>query len=296
MNLQLIYDGDGLKNHEINPRELSSAILGLDGLLNEANKTLNSSKTKIQVKVKSNLEAGSFKINFRIDQNIIDKISDLLTSQNLEAILNASELIGIVFVGGGCLCKLLKFLKNRKPTKKYKKDNLTIIEVDDEIFETNEKVIKLYENWQLRKSLEEMVSPLEKNGIDLCLVKLEDNREFFDVKKNEFEYFKCSPAREVMIGEPVTFKTNLNIISLSFKDKNKWYVNDGQSSFYTIIEDLEFLRRVDDNEEFRKGDVLEVLIRREQFLNEEQKLRTEYFIENVIEHKKPHEQMGLFYQ
>lgn len=296
MNLQLIYDGDGLKNHEINPCELSSAILGLDGLLNEANKTLNSSKTKIQVKVKSNLEAGSFKINFRIDQNIIDKISDLLTSQNLEAILNASELIGILFVGGGCLCKLLKFLKNRKPTKKYEKDNLTIIEVDDEIFETNEKVIKLYENWQLRRYLEEMMSPLEKNGIDLCLVKLEDNREFFDVKKNEFEYFKCAPAREVMIGEPVTFKTNLNIISLSFKDKNKWYVNDGQSSFYTIIEDLEFLRRVDDNEEFRKGDVLEVLIRREQFLNEEQKLRTEYFIENVIEHKKPHEQMGLFYQ
>ena len=120
MNLQLIYDGDGLKNHEINPRELSSAILGLDGLLNEANKTLNSSKTKIQVKVKSNLEAGSFKINFRIDQNIIDKISDLLTSQNLEAILNAAELMGIIFVGLG---QLLKFLKNRKPTKRKNKKN-----------------------------------------------------------------------------------------------------------------------------------------------------------------------------
>lgn len=295
MNLQLIYDGDGLKNHEINPHELSSAILGFDGLLNEANKTLNSSKTKIQVKVKSNLEVGSFKINFRIDQNTIDKISDLLTSKNVEAVLNASELIATIFGGACCLWKLVKFLKNRKPTKKYKKDNLIIIEIDDETFETNEKVIKLYENWQLRRSLEEMVSPLEKNDIDLCLVKLEDNEEFFDVRKDEFEYFKCPPAREVMIGEPVKFKTNLNIISLSFKDKNKWHVNDGQSSFYTTIEDLDFLRRVDDNEEFRKGDVLEVLIRREQFLNEEQKLRTEYFIENVVEHKKPYEQMSLFY-
>ena len=295
MNLQLIYDGDSLKNHEINPRELSSAILGLDGVLNEANKTLNSSKTRIQVKVKSNLEAGSFKINFTIDQNIIDKISDLLTSQNVEAILNASELTAIIFgtMGGG-LWGLIKFLKNRKPTKKYQKDNLIIIEINDESFETNDKVIKLYENWQLRHSLEQMISPLEKNGIDLCLIKVENSEEFFDVKKEEMEYFKCPPAKEVMIDEPVRFNTNLNIISLSFKDKNKWYVNDGQSSFYSTIEDLDFLRRVDDNEEFRKGDILRVLIRREQYLNEEQKLRTEYFIEEVIEHKKPYQQMSLF--
>ena len=294
MNLQLIYDGDSLKNHEINPRELSSAILGLDGVLNEANKTLNSSKTRIQVKVKSNLEAGSFKINFTIDHNIVDTLSDLLTSQNTEAIINGFAIIGVLITGTGSLWKFLKFLKNRKPTKKYKKDNLIIIEIDDEIFETKEEVIRLYENWQLRHSLEQMISPLEKNGIDLCLIKVENSEEFFDVKKEEIEYFKCPPAKEVMIDEPVRFNTNLNIISLSFKDKNKWYVNDGQSSFYSTIEDLDFLRRVDDNEEFRKGDILRVLIRREQYLNEEQKLRTEYFIEEVIEHKKPYQQMSLF--
>ena len=294
MNLQLIYDGDSLKNHEINPRELSSAILGLDGVLNEANKTLNSSKTRIQVKVKSNLEAGSFKINFKIDHNIVDTLSDLLTSQNTEAIINGFAIIGVLITGTGSLWKFLKFLKNRKPTKKYKKDNLIIIEIDDEIFETKEEVIRLYENWQLRHSLEQMISPLEKNGIDLCLIKVENSEEFFDVKKEEIEYFKCPPAKEVMIDEPVRFNTNLNINSLSFKDKNKWYVNDGQSSFYSTIEDLDFLRRVDDNEEFRKGDILRVLIRREQYLNEEQKLRTEYFIEEVIEHKKPYQQMSLF--
>ena len=294
MNLQLIYDGDSLKNHEINPRELSSAILGLDGVLNEANKTLNSSKTRIQVKVKSNLEAGYFKINFTIDHNIVDTLSDLLTSQNTEAIINGFAIIGVLITGTGSLWKFLKFLKNRKPTKKYKKDNLIIIEIDDEIFETKEEVIRLYENWQLRHSLEQMISPLEKNGIDLCLIKVENSEEFFDVKKEEIEYFKCPPAKEVMIDEPARFNTNLNIISLSFKDKNKWYVNDGQSSFYSTIEDLDFLRRVDDNEEFRKGDILRVLIRREQYLNEEQKLRTEYFIEEVIEHKKPYQQMSLF--
>lgn len=294
MNLQLIYDGNSLKNHEINPRELSSAILGLDGVLNEANKTLNSSKTRIQVKVKSNLEAGSFKINFTIDHNIVDTLSDLLTSQNTEAIINGFAIIGVLITGTGSLWKFLKFLKNRKPTKKYKKDNLIIIEIDDEIFETKEEVIRLYENWQLRHSLEQMISPLEKNGIDLCLIKVENSEEFFDVKKEEIEYFKCPPAKEVMIDEPARFNTNLNIISLSFKDKNKWYVNDGQSSFYSTIEDLDFLRRVDDNEEFRKGDILRVLIRREQYLNEEQKLRTEYFIEEVIEHKKPYQQMSLF--
>jgi hypothetical protein len=294
MNLQLIYDGEGLKNHEINPKDLSLAILGLDGVLNEANKTLNSSKTKIQLKVKSNLEAGSFKINFRIDQNLIDKATDLLTSSGVEATLNAAAISALIFGGGSGLWKLIKFLKNRKPTKKYEKDGLVIIEIDEESFATKQEVIRLYENWQLRKSLEEMVSPIAKDGIDLCLVKLEKSEDFCDLKKEEVEYFQCPPAKEVMIDEPVRFNTNLNIISLSFKDKNKWYVNDGQSTFYVTIEDLNFLRRVDENEEFRKGDILKVLIRREQFLNEEQKLRTEYFIEQVIEHKKPYQQMNLF--
>jgi len=294
MNLQLIYDGDGLKNHEINPRDLSVAILGLDGVLNEANKTLNSSKTKIQVKVKSNLEAGSFKINFRIDQNLIEQAKDLLTSNSVDAALNASAIASLVFGGAVSLWKLIKFLKNRKPTKKYEKDGLVIIEINDEKFETKEEVLRLYENWQLRKYLEEMVSPIAKEGIDLCLLKLEKEEDFCDLRREEFEYFKCPPAKEIMIDEPVKFNTNLNIISLSFKDKNKWYVNDGQSTFYVTIEDLDFLRRVDENEEFGKGDILKVLIRREQFLNEEQKLRTEYFIEEVLEHKKPYQQMSLF--
>lgn len=290
MNLQLIYDGEGLKNHEINPRDLSVAILGFDGVLNEANKTLNSNKTKIQVKVRSNLEAGSFKINFRIDQNLIEKVSDLLTSQNMEATINAGTLIGFLYG----LWKLIKFLKNRKPTKRYEKDGLIIIEINDEKFETKKEVIRLYENWQLRRCLEEMVSPISKEGIDLCLIKLEKNDDFCDLKKEELDYFKCPPAKEVMIDEPVKFNTNLNIISLSFKDKNKWYVNDGQSTFYVTIEDLDFLRRIDENVEFGKGDILKVLIRREQFLSEEQKLRMEYFIEKVLEHKKPYQQMSLF--
>lgn len=293
MNLQLIYDGEALKNHEISPRELSLAILGFDGVLNEANKTLNPSSAKIHVKVKSNLEAGSFKINFNVAQNIIEKATELFTSQFVDATLNASELSILLFAGMGSLWKLLKFLKNRKPTNKIKKDGLIIIQVDDESFETNEKVLKLYENWQLRKALEEMTSPLDKVGIDLCLIKPENIDDFTDLNKEEVQYFKAPPAREVMIDEPVSFKTNLNIISLSFKDKNKWYVNDGQSSFYAIIEDLDFLRRIDENEEFRKGDILKVFIRREQFLNEEQKLRTEYYIEKVIEHKKPFEQMSF---
>jgi hypothetical protein len=294
MNLQLIYDGEGLKNHEINPRDLSVAILGLDGVLNEANKTLNSSKTKIQLKVKSNLEAGSFKINFRIDQNLIDQARDLLTSNEVEAALNASQVAAFVFGGATCLWKLIKFLKNRKPTKRYQKDGLIIIEIDGDKFETKEEVLRLYENWYLRKSLEEMTSPIAREGIDLCLLKLEKEGDFCDLRKEEFDYFKCPPAKEVMIDEPVKFNTNLNIISLSFKDKNKWYVNDGQSTFYVTIEDLDFLRGIDENKEFGKGDILKVLIRREQFLNEEQKLRTEYFIEKVLEHKKPYQQMSLF--
>jgi hypothetical protein len=54
------------------------------------------------------------------------------------------------------------------------------------------------------------------------------------------------------------------------------------------VEDIDFINEINNGKEFSKGDILKVLIRREQYYNEdEKKLKTLHFIETVIKHAKP---------
>lgn len=85
-------------------------------------------------------------------------------------------------------------------------------------------------------------------------------------------------------------------MKLSFKEGNKWFVNDGNESFYITVEDDVFLRKIDmPDVKFAKGDILKVKIRKQQFYNFDKKsLRSEYFVEKVLERKAPNKTGDLF--
>jgi len=289
MKLQLIYDGIALENHEINPKDLSVAILSIDSLLEEANSVLNDGRAKIQVKVKASFETGCFKINFSVIQSLGEKIKDLYAV--VEPLSEAKEIVGLVFGSVGGLVALIKFLKGARPEKIFEnEDGSFVVHCHKKEFKTEKDVIKLYQSFKLRQQFEQLVSPLSKEGIDDCAIKIDDTKDAYcQIFKDEIVYFKAPEPREIRLDdEPVRFNTNINIISLSFKEDNKWYVNDGQSSFYVLVEDEEFLSEINNGKEFGKGDILKVSIRREQFYNEdEKKLKTEHFIEEVLDHVKP---------
>ena len=76
-----------------------------------------------------------------------------------------------------------------------------------------------------------------------------------------------------------------NIVSLAFKERNKWRLTDGHRDISATIEDKDFLSRIDNYEEsFTKGDTLSCRVRIEQstVLN---KLKTTYTVEKVLDHK-----------
>jgi hypothetical protein len=110
-----------------------------------------------------------------------------------------------------------------------------------------------------------------------------------------FEFFKCPTPEEEKLDDDVSFITNVSIVNLSFKEGNKWFVNDGQSSFYVKVEDKTFLDKIENSYiAFTKGDILKIKIRREQYYNKDEKrLKTENFVEEVIKHSKPPEQVRM---
>lgn len=286
-DLQLIYDGKALENHEIDPTELSSALLGFNCLLEEANKVLNDNRTKIKVKVKASFETGCFKINFTLIQDIIGAVQTL--HNQLEPIRQASDILYLLFSVKG-LSALIKFLKGKRPKRIYENEDGTwTVYRDEEKIEFEKEVIKLYQSFKLRKRFELLTSPLKKEGIDDCVIKINNKEECYCVMtKEEYGYFICPPSKERKLDtNSIRFETNITIVNLSFEEGKKWFVNDGQSNFKVQVEDEQFLQEIEEGREFGKDDLLKVRMRREQFYQEdENKLKLENYIEKVIEHKK----------
>ena len=292
---QLIYDGKALDNHEIAPRDLSIALVAINDILENADKILNKGKTKTEVKVKASFETGCFKINFASYQSFVDKAVELFNSNAVNASLNAIEIL--VMIGG--LVKLLKFLKGQKPTKIIENENKTFsVFKNNEEYHTEKGVIELYKNYKLRQDFEKLVEPLNKSGIDDLAIMLKNKEEpLCQIKKDEQKYFLCPKQEEEPLDEPQRFETNISIVNLSFKEGNKWFINDGGESYYVTVEDNEFLEQINNSFiRFAKGDILKVKIRRQQYYNsDDRKLKSEHFIEKVIHHKTPDQTLKLLW-
>lgn len=118
-NFQLIYDGKALDNNEINPRDLSAALIAINDLIECADRVINHNKTRAEIKIKASFETGCFKINFSSYQSILKKAKDLLNSDGANAIINATTLISLIFRS---LVMLIKFLKGQRLDKIIEND------------------------------------------------------------------------------------------------------------------------------------------------------------------------------
>lgn len=191
----------------------------------------------------------------------------------------------LLFFGstGVNLLRTIKNLKGRSPDKieKIDEDNVKLT-VDNETFVIPIKLLKLMENKIVRESLAGMVeNPLQKKGIDKFMVT--DGDQIEEVSKEESSYFAVPNSTEDKLVDDV-HKIVYSIVSLSFKETNKWRLFDGNRTHYVQICDRDFLQKVKNSEvSFSKGDVLVCLVRFRQFqvLNE---LKSETIVEKIIEH------------
>ncbi|MFZ2449041.1 MAG: hypothetical protein WAW36_00780 [Methylovulum miyakonense] len=155
------------------------------------------------------------------------------------------------------------------------------------------KTIQLYRNFKLRQALEKaIIEPLEKEGIDSVAFTTDPLKGFFTISKEERHWFK-SPEQESQLLDENTTTINLQLVSVSFKDDNKWRFSDGSSPFYANILDQNFLNRVQQSEEsFTAGDILRVQLKKKQWMHGDS-MKSEHEILEVLEHKKAGVQLKL---
>lgn len=285
----LVYDGLALAEHRMDVRDLAPALVAIGNLASDANRLLNGDSADVRVEVHASFKAGSFGIEMFFSQDILKQVSDLLSGQSATAIANLGGIISLIGLTGGGLFALLKKLKGRQPNKieaiadgsaKLWMSETEVIEVEDE------RIIRLYRSREVRLSIDKLLSPLEREGIDSFGV-VQNDKVVLSISAEEQPYFKWQPAEEGdMVSDTTRERIVLQIESVVFKDGNKWRVHDGQFGFHAAIFDIDFISRIENGERFGKGDVLIADLRIVQTVTDGA-LQSQYQITKVHEHREP---------
>ena len=164
--------------------------------------------------------------------------------------------------------------------------------IDGEVIEIPLHLLRLYQDLPSRIAAHRLVEqPLQKEGIEKFEVR--DNKvPFLTVEKEEAVYFaRPEVPDETLVDD--TRRAAYSIVSLAFKEANRWRVNDGNNVISVSIAEHDFLAKVDNNQiAFAKGDILICDVRVTQ-KQTESGLKTGYTVERVVDPRPAARQLPL---
>ena len=295
---RVTYDGAALVNHEMDPRELAPALLAMAELLEASAKALFGENACLKVNVKGSFTTGSFHIDFVTGLQWMKSIRDLFAGENATATANGLAILApLGFLGKRGLAQLLIWLNRRKITRvdivpeSDAVRRMARIYVGDDYYEVEAETVDLLRDVGVRKAFDRVLAPLDLTGIDKFAVGKGADFNLI-ITEHERVAFEAPDIDEQLLFDDMR-RMAFSIISLAFKEDNKWRLSDGASTISATISDLSFLQDVNSSvETFAKGDVLVCMVRVRQW-HAHNGARTEYEVVKVEEHKHAARQIRI---
>ena len=281
-HLDMVYDGPALADGSMNVRDLAPAMMAVGGFFEAANRIENGERAEVSVNVRAT-SAASFHIAFEVVQNL--EVAGLLKIDPGELLTTANALKALLIGGGGLgtgIFALIKWLRGRRPQVTKINESLYRFTVEGETYEVPIELLRLYQDVQVRRNLQDMVRPVREPGIDRLEFR-EGNRTVEEVTEDDVMAFDAPTYEELILDDVRQYA--FSIVSLAFKEDNKWRLTDGQNTFSVLMKDEAFQHRVDSNDvAFAKGDVLVCDLRTIQWQVEDG-VRSEYEVVRVVKHR-----------
>ncbi|KVH07121.1 hypothetical protein SB394_19955 [Burkholderia sp. BCCIQ04A] len=284
---RITYDGPALESSEMDVRELAPALLAFGDLLDASTRALCGDQVRPRVNVRGSFKTGSFGIDFTLATSLLGRMRDLLSGSEGTALANAVTILTALGIAAPRARKglfaVLKWLRGREITHVRMKDHTAVLHVDGDTLEIDLPVLTLLRDVRVRRATAQVLAPLAREGIEIFAAGT-DTEVYETVARNEIAWFHApEPADALLLDEHR--KMAFSIVSLAFKDDNKWRLYDGTSTIHATITDAGFLSRVNNSQiSFSKGDVLLCNVRMQQWQTSDG-AKTEYEVTDVLEHR-----------
>lgn len=295
---RVTYDGPALANHQMDPRELAPALLAMADLLESSAKALYGESAELKIDVKGSFKTGSFNIDFVTGIHWVKAIRDIFAGDNATAIANGLAILApLGFFGRKGLAQLLIWLRKRKITRVEMvvategSSSCARIYVGDDYYEVERQTVDLLRDVGVRKAFDRVLAPLDKDGIETFAIGKGADFNIV-ISKADRAAFEAPEVEEDLLVDD-TRRMVFSIVSLAFKEDNKWRLSDGAATINATISDVAFLDDVNNNlATFAKGDVLVCTVRIRQWQTQTG-ARTEYDVVKVDEHKHAARQLRM---
>jgi hypothetical protein len=284
-HFRIIYDGPAVDDGEMEVGQLAPSLLAFGKLVESLDVIVSGETSRVRVKVRADVQRGSFDIGLSLD--FVHSVKAWILSPTGGATLGLLSLLGLNAKDGVIgLIQGVRWLKGRRITKKITLlDGNVSIETDDgAAIAIPAPVVRALEDETIRQHLERFTEPLRNDGVEIIR---------FDHLGERAEVICAdeAPHFEAVAGSDPTsssaFRATYQIKRLYFERGKKWRLSSGAQTIMAEIQDPSFWDRVERSEEsFAKEDYLVCLVRMDQWLTPAG-LRTEYVVEEVVDHMKP---------
>lgn len=277
------YDGE---LQEINALTFINSMRNITDIIEEINNEINNttpSDKHLEIRIKA-VEKGSFIVDMELLHTTGAILLGLVANDHIPTILNILTQ----------LFNLRKILKSDKIENPKLINNYTseVTTKDGNTVIVNNGTINLYNNnTRVNKSISDNFKALEADE-NISGFKLigEDRKELFETKREEFPDLTKSYYEEDKKNRIKEEVARLNIIKAAF-DGSLWKFIYLGTKISAKITDDKFLNRINNNEKFSKGDVLDVDLKIQQIYDSNFKtyVNKTYEVTRVIKHIIPEE-------
>lgn len=284
------YYGNALEDNRIPVKELAPSLLALSKAFQEVQHITHPYEEPLSLDIKAT-EKGSFIVDLILTngKDILAQAIDFLNGNESNALANLVMYAGIF---SGAIQCVKKLAKTKIAKREDVSDGKTKITFEDKTtIEIPKESLEATKNIEFRKSMKEVINPLQSDGID-GIDFYHEKEASVKISKEDVPAFDV-PEIEDKELETVDSEVYLQIINVAF-EHGKWKFSNGTNTFYAAIEDEEFIDAVKKNkQQFGSTDTLKAKLRTSQTLDKEGKLKSEFTILKVLDHVEGPKQLEL---
>ena len=295
MNLhkvRIAYNGEALENYSMDINDLAPALMAFGQLVMRANEVIGNKQQVRVMLTADSLRRGSFDVSLELVYTGLEQMKALVGFADDSGISALMEVLG----WGGTITgltigvwELIKKIGSKKVKAVKSEDGKVIITLENNTtVVTTQNTFNVYMDMQVRESVNKVVAPLSKDGIDSFELRnpndYTDNKCISSVHKNELSLYDV-PELEVRVEPDNVFEQEmlLKIVSIVFDESQKWRFSDGEVTFWAKVEDDAFWHDVESGAlAFRSGDRLKAMCKTVQRINQQGNFVTERTIVKVI--------------